>query len=68
METFAAEETAELPKGETSAYERLQQEALAIERRTILELRNEHVISDEVMRRIEHDLDLVEGRSGQAGG
>jgi Na+/H+ antiporter len=43
-------------------YKRLQQEALIVERNTILQLRNAHVINDEAMRRIEHDLDLAEAR------
>ncbi len=43
-------------------YHRLQQEALTIERRTIIQLRNEYVINDEVLRRIQRDLDLAETR------
>jgi CPA1 family monovalent cation:H+ antiporter len=45
-----------------SPYTHLQQEALKVERRIILALRNQRVISDEVMRRIERDLDLAEAR------
>jgi monovalent cation/hydrogen antiporter len=48
--------------GGLSPYIRLQIEALKVERQTILDLRNERVINDEVMRRIEHDLDLAEAR------
>ena len=44
----------------TTAYERLLSEALLAERRTILQLRNEQVINDEVLRRIQRDLDLAE--------
>ncbi|MBV9392334.1 MAG: Na+/H+ antiporter, partial [Verrucomicrobia bacterium] len=44
------------------AYQRLQQEALDVERRTIIQLRDEYVISDEVLRRIQRDLDLAEAR------
>ncbi|MDB6066246.1 MAG: Na+/H+ antiporter [Pedosphaera sp.] len=43
-------------------YEHLQQEALNVERQTILQLRNERVINDEVLRRIQRDLDLAEAR------
>ena len=43
-------------------FERLQQEALTAERRTIIELRNHHVINDEALRRIQRDLDLAEAR------
>jgi hypothetical protein len=34
------------------------------ERHTILHLRNENVISDEVLRRIQRDIDLAEARLG----
>ncbi len=44
------------------AYETLLGEALKTERRTILRLRNERVINDAVLRRIQRDLDLAEGR------
>jgi hypothetical protein len=33
-----------------------------VERRTIIQLRDEYVISDEVLRRIQRDLDLAEAR------
>jgi monovalent cation/hydrogen antiporter len=44
------------------SYQRLQQEALLVERRTIIQLRNEYVINDEVLRRIQNDLDHAEAR------
>jgi monovalent cation/hydrogen antiporter len=44
------------------AYQRLQQEALDVERRTIIQLRDEYVINDEVLRRIQADLDHAEAR------
>jgi CPA1 family monovalent cation:H+ antiporter len=43
-------------------YENLQQDALLVERQTILQLRNERVINDDVLRRIQRDLDLAEAR------
>ncbi len=46
----------------SSEYERLSDEALRQERKTILQLRNESVISDEVLRRIQRDIDLAEAR------
>ena len=46
----------------SAAYRRLQREALERERRTLLELRNQHLINDEVLRRIQHDIDLAEDR------
>ncbi len=46
----------------SSEFERLSHEALQVERRTILELRNEDAISDEVLRRIQRDIDLAEAR------
>jgi CPA1 family monovalent cation:H+ antiporter len=46
----------------SSAYEELQQEALRVERQTILQLRNERFINDHALRRIQRDLDLAEAR------
>jgi CPA1 family monovalent cation:H+ antiporter len=46
----------------SSEFERLSHEALKVERRTIVRLRNEDVISDEVLRRIQRDIDLAEAR------
>jgi len=46
----------------SSEYERLSYEALKAERRTIVQLRNEDVINDEVLRRIQRDIDLAEAR------
>src|SRR5262249_23284666 len=46
----------------SSEYERLSHEALKVERRTIIQLRNQDVINDEVLRRIQRDIDLAEAR------
>jgi CPA1 family monovalent cation:H+ antiporter len=46
----------------SSEYERLSHEALQVERGAIIELRNQNVISDEVLRRIQRDIDLAEAR------
>jgi CPA1 family monovalent cation:H+ antiporter len=46
----------------SSEFERLSYEALQVERRTILKLRNEDAIADEVLRRIQRDIDLAEAR------
>jgi Na+/H+ antiporter len=46
----------------SSEYERLSYEALKVERKTIVMLRNQNVISDEVLRRIQRDIDLAEAR------
>ncbi len=46
----------------SSEYERLSHLALDQERRTIIQLRNENVISDDVLRRIQRDIDLAEAR------
>lgn len=43
-------------------YQRLQADALKVERDTIIRLRNELVINDEALRRIQRDLDLAEAR------
>jgi hypothetical protein len=44
---------------------RLRLEALDAERRTILQLRNQRVINDEALRRIQRDIDLAETRLRQ---
>jgi CPA1 family monovalent cation:H+ antiporter len=46
----------------SAEYEKLSREILAEERKTILHLRNERVINDHVLRRIQRDLDLAEAR------
>jgi CPA1 family monovalent cation:H+ antiporter len=46
----------------SSEYERLSHLALEQERRTIIQLRNENVINDEVLRRVQRDIDLAEAR------
>jgi CPA1 family monovalent cation:H+ antiporter len=46
----------------TPAYQLLQQEALQVERQTIIALRNSQAINDEALRRIQRDLDLAEAR------
>jgi len=46
----------------SAEYERLSHEGLKQERETILQLRNQDVINDEVLRRIQQDIDLAEAR------
>ena len=46
----------------SSEYERLSHQALQIERQTIIKLRDQDVINDEVLRRIQRDIDLAEAR------
>ncbi len=46
----------------SSEYERLSVEALRVERISIIKLRDADVISDEVLRRIQRDIDLAEAR------
>jgi len=43
-------------------FEQLAREALETERDTVIALRNEDTINDEVLRRIQHDIDLAEAR------
>lgn len=49
----------------SSEYDRLAHETLGVERRTIIQLRNEQIINDEVLRRIQRDIDLAEARLRQ---
>jgi monovalent cation/hydrogen antiporter len=46
----------------SEAYQRLVREVIAAERQTLLDLRNQGRITDQVMRRVERDLDLEETR------
>ena len=46
----------------SAEFEHLSLEALRVERRMILQLRNERVINDQVLRRIQRDIDLAEAR------
>ena len=46
------------------AFRHLQKEVIAAERRTAIKLRNQGEINDEVLHRIERDLDLEEARLG----
>jgi len=46
----------------SAVYQRLLRELLRAQRRYLIELRNEGVIGDEAMHRIERDLDLEESR------
>lgn len=46
----------------SAEYERLSREALQVERLTLIKLRDEDVISDQVLRRIQQDVDLAEAR------
>ncbi len=50
----------------SSEYDRLAHETLGVERRTIIQLRNEQIINDEVLRRIQRDIDLAEARLRRA--
>ena len=43
-------------------FEQLAREALETERETVIALRNADTINDEVLRRIQHDIDLAEAR------
>jgi monovalent cation/hydrogen antiporter len=47
-----------------AAFQRLQNEAVEAERKTVIRLRNQGVINDEVLQRIERDLDLEATRLG----
>jgi Na+/H+ antiporter len=46
----------------SNEYEALSRETLKVERDVILQLRNNSTINDEVLRMIQHDLDLAEAR------
>ena len=62
LEVCAPEDGDHQPNLHTSEYHQLLREALIVERRAIIRLRNEQVINDAVLRRIQKDLDFAEGR------
>lgn len=62
LQIFAIEGETPRVHVRSDGYETLLRETLKMERRTILQLRNEGVINDAVLRRIQRDLDLAEGR------
>ena len=62
LEVCEPDNTDTSPQLFSSDYERLTHETLQVERKTILQLRNERVINDEVLRRIQRDIDLAEAR------
>ncbi len=49
---------------QAEAYRRLRHEAFSAERRTLVDLRNRNVISDEILHRLEHELDVEALRVG----
>lgn len=65
LQVFGAESESAKGNVPTDGYESLLREALKTERQIILRLRNERVINDAVLRRIQRDLDFAEGRLGQ---
>src|SRR5262249_41613822 len=62
LEAYNENETGDAPGLFSSDYESLSYDMLQLERGTILQLRNESVINDEVLRRIQRDIDLAEVR------
>jgi hypothetical protein len=46
----------------SAAYQRLRRELLDAERRAVLSLRNDGVITEEVMQRVQRDIDLEDSR------
>lgn len=46
----------------SDTYRNIKRDLLGIERRTIIHLRNEGVIGDEILQRVQHDLDLEDAR------
>ena len=50
------------PETRSAAFQRLRRELLEAEREAVLRLKSEGRIGDEVMRRVERDLDLEDSR------
>ena len=49
----------------STEYDRLAREILQVERSTLIVLRNERVINDEILRLVQRDIDLAEAHLGQ---
>jgi hypothetical protein len=49
-------------------FEELAREALQTERDTVIRLRNEEVINDQALRRIQRDIDIAEARLQRSSG
>jgi CPA1 family monovalent cation:H+ antiporter len=62
LEAFDATSSSGVNPLFSSEYERLLHDALKVERRTLIQLRNDRVINDETLRRIQRDIDLAEAR------
>jgi len=62
LEAFDAESNPNVNPLFSSEYECLLGDALKVERRTLIQLRNDRVINDETLRRIQRDIDLAEAR------
>lgn len=62
-ELAAEPDPAKLP---ASHFNHLVREALQVERRTLIELRNQHQINDETLRLVQRDIDLAEARLAEA--
>jgi CPA1 family monovalent cation:H+ antiporter len=65
MESTKPEQAGEPLRLFSTEYQRLSREALQLERRAIIQLRNAGTINDEVLRRIVRDIDLAEARLKQ---
>jgi Na+/H+ antiporter len=62
LESYNAEKEDRTPRIFSTAYDQFSQDALEAERKTIIRLRNDNVINDEVLRDIQRDLDFAEAR------
>jgi CPA1 family monovalent cation:H+ antiporter len=62
LEAFDAESSESINPLFSSDYECLLRAALKVERRTLIQLRNDRVINDETLRHIQRDIDLAEAR------
>jgi monovalent cation/hydrogen antiporter len=65
LQVFENQAESAPPSARSDGYESLLRDTLKTERQTILQLRNERVINDAVLRRIQRDLDFAEGRLRQ---
>jgi CPA1 family monovalent cation:H+ antiporter len=56
------------PRLFSTEYEQVSHDALQVERRTLIQLRNDRIINDEILRRVQRDIDLAEARLDRRNG
>lgn len=62
LEACDSPEPGARPRLFSTEYEQVSHDALQVERRTLIQLRNDRIINDDILRRVQRDIDLAEAR------